>query len=350
MSTKFIIIACIAGQKAGLGHLKRCQVFGAYAQGNGWDVQLVLFDDGSKQNNRQITVPQCYVSPNDQDWPVALISKLKNYSISATVGITDLAQPLFFNTYKVDHWLGRFAEMVGSVMHFDIPGNNGLVRNHPSVKCDQLVIPYATDEKLPTGNWSILAGPQYAVLGDSFKFEKRRIRQDANRILITAGGSDSTSLTPKILKALENVNQLLEISVVIGPLFTSSNRKAIQELIVSSKHRIFVHEKAENLSKLMQECDLAIATSGLTKYELAATGTPAILLSIDKEHHEANKAFAALGTGRDLGLEHSTTAIFQEIESLLPDLTARKNMSYVGQLLVNCKGAGRLLQIIEQGV
>ena len=49
-------------------------------------------------------------------------------------------------------------------------------------------------------------------------------------------------------------------------------------------------------------CDVAVSSTGLTKYELAVLGAPAVFLSIDEHHHTVNRAFREVGTGIDLGV------------------------------------------------
>src|SRR3546814_10324367 len=76
-------------------------------------------------------------------------------------------------------------------------------------------------------------------------------------------------------------------------------------------------------------CDLAISATGLTKYELAATGTPAILLSHDRAHAENNLAFAELGAAVDLGeiALLSDITIAETVRALLQDAARRARRS-----------------------
>src|SRR3546814_12413238 len=66
----------------------------------------------------------------------------------------------------------------------------------------------------------------------------------------------------------------------------------------------------------------------LTKYELAATGTPAILLSHDRAHAENNLAFAELGAAVDLGeiALLSDITIAEPVRALLQDAARRARM------------------------
>src|SRR3546814_8638629 len=95
-------------------------------------------------------------------------------------------------------------------------------------------------------------------------------------------------------------------------------------------------------------CDLAISATGLTKYELAATGTPAILLSHDRAHAENNLAFAELGAAVDLGeiALLSDITIAETVRALLQDAARRARMSSCGRRAVDGRGAFRIVAVL----
>src|SRR3546814_17556569 len=98
-------------------------------------------------------------------------------------------------------------------------------------------------------------------------------------------------------------------------------------------------------------CDLAISATGLTKYELAATGTPAILLSHDRAHAENNLAFAELGAAVDLGeiALLSDITIAETVRALLQDAARRARMSSCGRRAAEGRGGFRSRQSVVVG-
>jgi spore coat polysaccharide biosynthesis predicted glycosyltransferase SpsG len=90
-------------------------------------------------------------------------------------------------------------------------------------------------------------------------------------------------------------------------------------------------------------CDLAIAASGLTKYEFAATGTPALVFSIDAIQEASNQSFAATGSVVDLGLHPTPDSIAGQTLRLLGDHPLRKTMAAAGRTLVDGAGTQRLI-------
>jgi spore coat polysaccharide biosynthesis predicted glycosyltransferase SpsG len=98
----------------------------------------------------------------------------------------------------------------------------------------------------------------------------------------------------------------------------------------------------------MLEVDFAISASGLTKYELAAVGIPAILFSIDDAHHIANQPFSALGSCIDLGAGLSKASIKKFAVFLMLNPDKRQNMSLAGKSSVDGRGIERFFnEILE---
>src|SRR3546814_17893081 len=87
----------------------------------------------------------------------------------------------------------------------------------------------------------------------------------------------------------------------------------------------------------------------LTKYELAATGTPAILLSHDRAHAENNLAFAELGAAVDLGeiALLSDITIAETVRALLQDAARRARMSRCGRRAGDGRRALRIVRGTE---
>ena len=92
----------------------------------------------------------------------------------------------------------------------------------------------------------------------------------------------------------------------------------------------------------MHWCDFSIATSGLTKYELAATGTPSILFSIDEFHNNKNFQFAQKNTCLDLGVGISKLKLKKAILNFIENKYLLNNMSLNGLLLVDGFGIKRI--------
>jgi len=176
------------------------------------------------------------------------------------------------------------------------------------------------------------------------------IRKIANRIFLTCGGSDPTHLTIKILAGLELLQTPVEVQVAIGPLFSQALIRAIHAAAISPTHKIELLHAPDELVESMLWCDLAVSTSGLTKYELAATGTPSILVSIDSFHERANRPFAKKGSAYSLGFKFTKEKLAKEVELLLENHQKRAAMTKIGTSLVDGGGTGRIFREIEEAI
>jgi UDP-2,4-diacetamido-2,4,6-trideoxy-beta-L-altropyranose hydrolase len=176
------------------------------------------------------------------------------------------------------------------------------------------------------------------------------VRAHADRVLVTCGGSDPNRWTLAILHGLEAVEGPLELRVVVGPMFDPALRDEIEAIAAGSAHRVALVKAPQSLLAHMQWCDLAIATSGLTKYELAATATPVLMFSIDALHDATNRAFSTMGSAVDLGVGITAEQIASEARSLLADQKRRAAMAAAGRAMVDGRGTERLIAEVMKDV
>jgi spore coat polysaccharide biosynthesis predicted glycosyltransferase SpsG len=215
---------------------------------------------------------------------------------------------------------------------------------------DILVIPYLSVETEPRSlRGKLLRGPEYALLASSYRGGvDRKHRSNANRIMVSCGGGDPTECSLVVLEALNKIKTPLEIRLVVGPLFSDSLKARIAKELASSRHKYSTIVSPPHLRTEMLWCDMAITTTGLVKYELAATQTPAVVFSIDPLHDSLNQPFAAGGSVVDLGVKPNAGKIANEVEKLLGSLPQREALALAGAKIVDGKGAERIAaKIVE---
>jgi spore coat polysaccharide biosynthesis protein SpsF len=170
-------------------------------------------------------------------------------------------------------------------------------------------------------------------------------------VLLTFGGSDPQGLTLKAARALQGLDPGIEIVAVAGPAF--AYRREFEELARSMPRRIpLINQAAGHIADLMLEADLVVGSGGMTVYEIAALGTPGIVLGQNVREESRMREFARHGTVRHLGLgtEVSEEALLQAVQALLRDGEGRREMSERGRSLVDGLGAARAAGLVLESV
>lgn len=195
----------------------------------------------------------------------------------------------------------------------------------------------------------IYIGSEYALLRKEFSgVETRSVRDQVKRILVTCGGTDMKGLSLKILRALQPFSKDLEIVLIIGPDFKF--RESLNGLLKEMQN-IFVKEDVKEMHLEMMQADLAIASGGTTMYELAACGTPSIILCQYEHQNEFASVLEEQGVLVNLGIGESVEegAIREAVHSLL-DSKTRQTMSGTGQSIIDGNGAQRVAHIIQEAL
>ena len=348
-----------ADARIGMGHLVRCRTLIESLAGEPFAVTLA-----TKRLPARYNWPAAddgivhLVIPPDLDW-TAEAGFLAGQAESFDAVILDISNRYAF---QAPDDVGAFIQRVrecSKIVLFDGLGNDALLQKI-SVPVDILVTPYAGSTPAPfvgaVDGFIHLSGPAYYLFSPAYlecRGRKPTIRQDARRVLLTFGGTDPRGLTTKAIAALNGIDdRQLNVRVIIGPAFSRSTREQVEAEIRQSRHIFQVEIAPDSLAGAMQWADLAVASTGLTKYELALCGTPSIQMSIDTKHAEVNQAFAATGAARDLGVcdAVSPEMLRDGVLSVLDDRQSRQAMSRRGQRLVDGGGNRRFLAVLRRAL
>jgi spore coat polysaccharide biosynthesis predicted glycosyltransferase SpsG len=190
-------------------------------------------------------------------------------------------------------------------------------------------------------------GPQYAILRDHFRGRAKELRPIPRLVLLTFGGSDPQGLTLKAARALQTLPPTLELVAVAGPAF--SYRREFETLADTLARRVpLINEAGGHIAELMLEADLVVCSGGMSVYEIAALGTPGIVLGQNAKEDHRMREFARLGTVEYLGLGTAVEegALLAAVSTLLADQTRRQEMSVRGRQLVDGLGASRAAELV----
>jgi len=130
------------------------------------------------------------------------------------------------------------------------------------------------DRETPEGFYG---GPAFAILRDQFRGQEKEVREEPRMVLLSFGGSDPQGLTLKAARALECLPPEVKVLAVAGPAF--SHRKEFEALEGTLARRVpLIQEAAGHIADLMLEADVVVGSGGMSVYEIAALGTPGIVL------------------------------------------------------------------------
>src|SRR5262249_20142345 len=119
-------------------------------------------------------------------------------------------------------------------------------------------------------------------------------------VLVTMGGSDPAGLTEFALAALDLLPMPLAVCVVTGPAFTRDDSLSVA--VARSTPAVRIASAPESLAPLMRASRLAVVSFGMSAYELAACGVPAVHVCLTDDHARSSSAFDAEGAAVTAGV------------------------------------------------
>jgi len=160
-------------------------------------------------------------------------------------------------------------------------------------------------------------------------------------LLVAMGGSDPQGLTLRAAQALIPLD-LSHVRFVIGA--GMKNAAKVAREVKALKDNFETVEGADDLTAEYASADLALCAFGVTAYELAAFGVPALYLGLTDDHARSASAFEAAGMGISLGVAAGVTGedILAHVKALLNDPARRRDMRNAGLATLDGNGAARI--------
>jgi UDP-2,4-diacetamido-2,4,6-trideoxy-beta-L-altropyranose hydrolase len=196
-----------------------------------------------------------------------------------------------------------------------------------------------------------LLGPRYALLRGEFTCvhdRKKAIPKRARNILVTLGGSDPENQTLKIMQALASFDMPLTVRIILGVSY--SQEEDLQMLATQWGERFSIHRDDSKMSEHMIWADLAISGGGSTCWELACAGVHNLILVLAENQRRNAIGLSHAGISVNLGWwkDLSIAAIADAIARLISNQGQREAMSRAGKVLVDGRGAERVVAEIER--
>jgi spore coat polysaccharide biosynthesis protein SpsF len=185
-------------------------------------------------------------------------------------------------------------------------------------------------------------GWEWSLLGMTKPAASARAASPRPTLLVSMGGSDPMDLTLRTARALTKLNPVFRARFVIGP--GMENRGRIARAIASLAPNFETVEGAADLAAEYAASDLALVAFGVTAYELAAYGIPALYLCLTEDHALSASAFEQAGMGLSLGVAERAEDedVTRAVWALLTDTARRREMRTAGLMTIDGEGACRI--------
>jgi len=189
-------------------------------------------------------------------------------------------------------------------------------------------------------------GSEYVIVKQEFHEHKPDIHSKVENVLLTFGGSDPSNISTKVLRELGSTELPYQYKLVLGSDF--SHNAELDELPDTIMSQVTIIRNSSNMPELMEWADIAICSGGRTAYELAATGTPTLVIAHNDREAERMRdldtfgAVSFLGKGDELEAESITT----ELVALDKDFDRRVTMSNQAIEFIDKGGLQRILDLV----
>lgn len=168
----------------------------------------------------------------------------------------------------------------------------------------------------------------------------------AANILISQGGADTYGVIPELIKLLDPIPADIAIHPVIGPSF--EHWPELEAALSASSRRFNILQNVDDMASLMNYCDLAITSAGITLYELAAVGVPSLVVTQEYKELETAARFDSYGFIVNHGLweELDRGKLLHDLIDLIHSAPRRKKMSESARMAVDGRGINRVTDLL----
>jgi spore coat polysaccharide biosynthesis protein SpsF len=320
------IVCCQGGSSAGLGHVRR---------------SLSLARALRDIHGIGVT----FAAPEE----IAAMISMAGFTVRSDKPPAALAAEQKFDLAVIDvkDWLSR-ADVAAIAAEIPVVAviDDGSDRRLAATHAYYPPVPQARELSWAGSSCKPRLGWEWCILG----FDPARVarRPEAGRIVVSMGGADPSGLTGIALEAMQQVPVPFQADFVIGSAFAAPQDLASR--IDRAGPAFHARTGVSNPAELFARSELALVAFGVTAYELAALGVPALYLPISDDDVRSASAFFAAGIGEALPQNATPGQIAQAVTLLLGDKSRRSAMAAAGPLHNSGKGAANIAADLTQAV
>jgi spore coat polysaccharide biosynthesis predicted glycosyltransferase SpsG len=245
-------------------------------------------------------------------------------SLNAPAKGGQLFPPLVITDLREVHGITAVIHRQGS-RHISIH-DLGLGQCHSDVAIDGSVtrlFPYGADTER-----ELFLGPQYMITRETVH------RSSPNKtVLVTFGGGATARCAEAVCEPLWSLG--------LKPVVTRGFSMGI---------RAGEGHTDADFAEAMSSCCFAISGSGVTLYDLLASGVPTIAVAFDRIQLRTAEAFHELGAVLSAGLLErlSPAVLLRSAKEMIENRPLVQRITEAGQMLVDGKGVSRVVEIVRR--
>lgn len=304
-----------ADQKIGIGHMRRCQALSEGFKRAG--LKKFAFATRTPETFREWYGSKYTLFKLNADTFSNEVAEIKQIASKNNFNYTVIDRYGISTSYlkRLKEFLPRLVSLNDDVVLDDYPVD--VVINY-NVYARRLRYPSSTRAKL------FLGLPYVPVREEFRKKQPSGKKTGLPRVFVALGGYARQAHLNKIRRALEQACIPMEVSWASG--------------------------RTRHVAKAMDGADLAITAGGVTTYELASLGIPAIIVILAQNQKRIAEAWHCQGNAVNLGELRTLSAkkIAKTIEELLNSTVKRRQMSRKAIHLIDGQGADRLVSKLKQ--
>ena len=195
-----------------------------------------------------------------------------------------------------------------------------------------------------------LFGPEYAAVAPQFAEARSRfsLRDSFRRLVISMGGSDPSFATLIAYHAAARLQGsrfgLPTIDIILGPAFSETDWECLKPKIDETRTSIHRNVSQKELADMFSSADGCIVSGGITMFEAAAVGLPAIVVSQNPPQLENARRLASYGAVVNAGLfsQASTEDVASILAGWQSSCDARAELSTRARQTVDGMGLERI--------
>ena len=335
---KKILIITVASNNFGYGHLNRALSLKFYFKKK-FSVKIINFTD-----RKIINFPSLFFIEADK-----IIDQNLFYKFDKV--ILDISNNKILKEKKFLGVLSYLTKKFRSkIVLIDSIGKE-MLNNFKKLYFSTLICPYFFNKKLifqKRKNVEYFIGEKYAILPPKYKKIKIKfLDKKINNLMISCGGSDQNQNSIKILKFLEKLKIKLKINIFIGPFFSKNLLLKIKNFKKISKNKITIIIKQKSLIKIISNSQIAIISSGLTKYETASVGLPSIVFCENKKQLILNQSYAKKNIALNIGMINNLNKYKKKITKLIQSHKKIKKLHIDSKTTVDFNGPSRIVNLLK---